>query len=214
MIQKESGAPPRPSSGAVMKQGSKSALLLVDRKPRVLTVLNIGTYVLQGMILGLAMGFLSSLATSGLPKIWTYVANTFAVMLLKVILQWIWVLNVTSWVREMATWFIMELTGRRLPETVSRQISVTNQVSIITSPAIVAVAVATILSTENIEPSWLTNTWAIVLISTLGGGLASAMEALGLPSNIYALRWNRHPYQENPIFLQRTKRRRPNNDTR
>ena len=174
---------------------------LADKKPRVSAVLNIGTYVLQGIILGLVIGLIASLATSGLPKVGTYVANTFAV-LLRVILQWIWVLKVTIWVQKTTSWFVQDKTGRELPEIALRRTPVPNNVSAITSPVIVAVATATILATENVEPSWLNRTWAVVSVSALAGGLASAMEALGLPSNIQAIRWNRHSYQENPNFVQ------------
>ena len=202
------------SLGGMFEQGSQNTLDLIDRMPRVFTVLNVGTYVLQGVALGLAMGLIASLGTRGFPKIWTYVANTFTVMLLRVILQWIWVLGVTTWVRKMATWFIRDRTGQELPENVGRRIPVTNNVGTIVGPAIVAVGIATILATENVEPSWLTRTWAIVLMSALGGGLASAMEALGLPSNIHALRWGRHTYQDNPNFRERANRQRTNRNRR
>ena len=206
--------PSQLSLGGMFEQGSQNTLDLIDRMPRVFTVLNVGTYVLQGVVLGLAMGLIASLGTRGFPKIWTYVANTFTVMLLRVILQWIWVLGVTTWVRKTATWFIRDRTGQELPENVGRQIPVTNNVGTIVGPTIVAVGIATILATENVEPSWLTRTWAIVLMSALGGGLASAMEAIGLPSNIHALRWGRHTYQDNPNFRERANRQRTNRNRR
>ena len=176
--------------------------------------MNVGTYVLQGIALGLVMGLIASLLTSGLPKIWTYVANTFAVMSLRVILQWIWALKVTIWVRRASAWFVKDKSGVDLPEDVLRRVSVTNNVSTIIGPAVVAVAIATILSTEDVEPSWLTRTWAIVGISALGAGLASGMEALGLSSNIYAFRCNRHHYQENPNFIQGREQQRTNENRR
>ena len=202
------------SLGEIFQQGSQNTLDLVDRKPRAGAALNIAAYVLNGMVLGLAMGFIASLGTSGLPKVWAYVSNTFAVMSLRVILQWIWVLSVTTWVRKMGSWLIGNRTGLELPETTARQIPVTNNVSTIIGPAIVAVAIATILSTEPLEPAWLTRTWAIAGLSALGGGLAALMEALGSPSNIHALRWNRHSYQENPSFIQTTERHRTTGNRR
>ena len=182
----------------MIQQGFENTLYLIDSKPRRSAFLNVGAYALQGIVLGLVMGLIASLLTSELSKVWSYVANTFAVMLLRVILQWAWALKVTTWVRKASAWFVKDKSGVDLPEDVIRRTSVTNNVSTIIAPAVVAVAIATILSTENVEPSWLTRTWAIVGVSALGSGLASAMEALGLPSNIYAFRWNRHPYHENP----------------
>lgn len=148
------------------------------------------------------MGLIASLGTSDLPKIWSYAANTFAVLLLRLILQWVWALPVANWVRSMTRWFAKQETGKEPAETVIRQTEVKNNVSTIIGPAIVALAVATILSTETIEPEWLTRTWAVIAVSALAGGTASAMEALGLPSNIYAITKNRHAYQDNPNFVQ------------
>ena len=201
-------------ANAVIQHGVENSLYLVDSEPRWSAFLNVGAYVLQGIALGLVMGLIASLLTSELPKIWTYVANTFAVMLLRVILQWIWALKVTKWVRKASAWFVKDKSGVDVSEDVLRRISVTNNVSTIIGPAVVAVAIATILSTENVEPSWLTRTWTIVGISALASGLASGMEALGLSSNIYAFRWNRHPYQENPSFIQGREQRRTNRNQR
>ena len=198
----------------MVQQGFKNTLYLVDSKPRWSAFLNVGAYVFQGIALGLVMGLIASLLTSGLPKIWTYVANAFAVMLLRVILQWIWALKVAIWVRKASAWFVKDKSGVDLPEDALRRVSLTNNVSTIVGPAIVAVAIATILSTESVEPSWLTRTLAIMGVSALGSGLASGMEALGLPSNIYALRWNRHPYQENPNFIQGREQLRTNGKQR
>ena len=194
----------------VIQQGLQRTLYLADSKPRWAALLNVGAYVLQGIVLGLVMGLIASLLTSGLPKVWTYAANTFAMMLLRVILQWIWALKVTTWVRKGSAWFVKDKSGVDLPEEALKQVSITNNVSTIIGPAVVAVAIATILSTESVEPTWLTRTWAIIGISALGSGLASGMEALGLSSNIYAFRWNRHPYQENPNFIQGKEQRRTN----
>ena len=194
----------------VIQQGLQSTLYLADSKPRWAALLNVGAYVLQGIILGLVMGLIASLLTSGLPKVWTYAANTFAMMLLRVILQWIWALKVTIWVRKGSAWFVKDKSGVDVPEEALKQVSITNNVSTIIGPAVVAAAIATILSTESVEPAWLTRTWAIIGISAIGSGLASGMEALGLSSNIYAFRWNRHPYQENPSFIQGKEQRRTN----
>ena len=214
LTENRSDPSPQLSLGGIFQRGSQNTLNLIDRMPRALTALNIGAYVLQGIALGLAIGLIASLGTRGFPKVWIYVANTITVMLLRVTLQWIWVLGVTPWVRTTATWFIGDRTGQELPENEGRQIPVTNNVGTIVGPAIVAVGIATILATEKVEPPWLTRTWAIVLMSALGGGLASAMEALGLPSNIHALRWGRHTYQDNPSFQQRANRPRTNRNRR
>ena len=185
-----------------MQQGFRRTFNWVDRKPRQSALLNVGTYLLQGALLGLAMGLIASLGTSDFPKVWTYAANTFAVLLLRLAFQWLWTLPVTKWVHNMTKWFVKDRTGQEPDDAAIRQVQVTNNVGTIIGPAIVALAVATILSTENIEPEWLTDTWAIVGVSALAGGVASAMEALGLPSNIYAITKNRHAYQDNPNFVQ------------
>ena len=147
------------------------------------------------------MGLIAAFLTGQFPKLWTYVANTFAIMLLRVILQWIWLLKVTPLVRRTAGRFIARKRGVPLPEEVLRRTPVNNSVGTITGPAVVALAIATILSTETLEPAWLTNVGTIIAASTIGGALASIMEALALPANIYPLWHNRHPYQENPNFL-------------
>ena len=202
------------SAGMWMREGMQNTFDWVDREPRQAAFLNIGTYLLHGLLLGLAMGLIASLGTSGLPKAWTYMTNTLAVMLLRLSLQWTWALPVTKWVHNMTRWFVKKKTGRDAPERAIRQIPVTNNVSTITGPAIVALALATILSTEDVEPAWLNHTSAVIVVSALGGGIASAIEALGLPSNIYAIRRNRHSYQDDPNFLRGKEHRRPNRNQR
>ena len=86
------------------------------------------------------------------------------------------------------------------------------------TPAIVALAIATILSTERVEPNWLNGNWAIVAISISGGAVAALMEVLAAPDVIHALVWNRHRYQRTRSFQEgsqptqvnnRNRRRRP-----
>ena len=202
------------SAGMRMRQGFQNTFVWIDREPRQSAFLNIGAYLLQGLLLGLAMGLIASLGTGGLPKEWTYMANTLAVLLFRLILQWTWALPVTELVHNMTRWFVKVKTGRDVPEKAIRQTPITNNVSTITGPTIVALALATILSTEDIEPVWLNHTWAVIVVSALGGGIASAIEALGLPSNIYAIRRNRHSYQDNPNFLHGKGQRRRNRNQR
>ena len=186
---------------SIVQQSFQQTLDLVDEKPRVAVVLNVGSYIIQGLLLGLLMGLIAALLTSQLPKIWTYAANTFAVMLLRTLLQWLWVLKVTPLVRVTAGKFIARREGVQLPDEVLRRTPVNNSVGTVTGPAVVSLAIATILSTETLEPAWLTNTWTIIGASVLGGAISSMMEALALPANIYPLWHNSHPYQENPNFL-------------
>ena len=192
---------------------SQNILDLANDKPRKAIALNIGTYALQGIILGIAMGLLASLLTSHLPKFWTYVANTLSVMVFRIILQWIWVLGVTNWAIKQATKFFNRKTGREVaPEDLKKK-EETSQVNTIITPAVTALALATILSTETVKPEWLEKTWVITIASAIGCALASVMEALCLPTNIYALRWNRHRYQETKLF-QRLRNARGGNQNR
>lgn len=186
---------------SIVQQSFQQTLDLVDEKPRLAVLLNLGSYIIQGLLLGLLMGLIAAFLTGHLPKIWTYAANTFAVMLLRTLLQWIWVLKVTPLVRVTAGRFIARMEGIQLPEEVLRRTPVNSSVGTITGPAVVSLAIATILSTETLEPAWLTDTWTIVGASVLGGAISSMMEAFALPANIYPLWHNRHPYQENPNFL-------------
>ena len=180
----------------MIQRGFRNTVDWVDREPRKAALLNVGVAVVQGMLLGLVMGLFASLVTSGLPKVWTYATNAFGVMLIRLVLQWLWVLKVTRWAYNLAMWLFRQKTGLDVPMGIGKQPGGTTQVNTLIAPAIVAVAIATILATEQLNPSWLNVTWAIVSISALGGAVASLMEGLSLPSNIYALRWNRHQYQE------------------
>ena len=184
------------SLGAVVQRGMQNSANWVDREPRKAVFLNVFTATAQGIILGLLMGLFASLVTSGFPKVWIYATNTFAVMLLRVILQWLWVLLGTPMVYSLGRDLFKERTGQEIPERIGRKPLGTEQSARSTVPAIVSLAIATILATEQLNPAWVNETWAIVVISALGGGVASWLEALAIPSNIYALLWNRHEYQE------------------
>ena len=192
---------------SLVQRSFQQTLDLVDEKPRLAVALNIGSYAIQGLFLGLAMGLIAALLTGQFPKLWTYVANTFAVMLLRAVLQWVWTLKVNPLVRLTAGRFIARRQRIALPERVLRQTPVNNSVGTITGPAVVSLAIATILSTETLEPVWLTNPSTIIGASILGGVIASMMEAFALPANIYAMWHNRHPYQENPNFLNENRNR-------
>ena len=194
------------SLGAVVRRGMQNSVDWVDREPRQAVFFNVLTTGSQGIILGLLMGLFAGLVTSGFPKVWTYATNTFAVMLLRVVLQWLWVLLGTPLVYSLGRTLFRQKTGQEIPEGISQKPLGAEQSTRSTVPAIVSLAIATILTTEQVDPSWLNETWAIVVISALGGGGASLLEALAVPSNIYALRWNRHEYQETLSYQENTKR--------
>ena len=188
------------TSGSTLQHGLHTALDWIDRKPRNAALSNVTNTAMQGALLGLLMGLLAGLVTSDLPKVWTYGANTLAVMFLRVILQWLWVLKAVPLAHSLGRWFIKKRTGLNVPKGVEERSLLTTQMSTLTTSALVSVAIATILATEPVSPSWLTAPWAIALTSTVGASIASILEALCLPSNIYALRWNRHPYHDNPNY--------------
>lgn len=182
----------------------------LDRNPRTAATLNVLVTTMQGMLLGLAMGLFASLVTSGWPKVWTYATNALSVMALRVALQWVWVLGIIPWVGNLSRSFVERRTGQEIPEETRDEPSESRYVTTSTAPAIVALAIATILATEKMSPPWLNSIWATVALSALGGAVASLAEALAVPSNIYALRWNRHRYQETLGYKTRAKRNRGN----
>ena len=178
----------------------------VDREPRHAALSNVGATVLQGLLLGLVMGLLAGLLTGGLSKVWTYAANTLAVMLLRAALQWLWVLSVTPLVHRLGQYLLGKRTGQDIPEGIGQKHLGEEQVARTVVPAIVSVAIATFLATEELDPAWLNQTWAIVVIATLGGGVSAVLEALSVPTNIYAIVRNRHTYQEAQSYQSGTKR--------
>ena len=146
------------------------------------------------------MGLVAGFLTSGFSKFAIYAINTLAVMLLKLGFQWVWVLIVLPLVYRLVRWFVRKNTGRDVPEWIANRQSGEQYLATLTVPAIVALAIATILTTEELSPSWLNDTWVIVGMSTLGGAVAALIEALSNPDNIYALWWNRHRYQRTSSY--------------
>ena len=191
-----------------LKHGLHTAVDWIDKKPRDAALSNVANTAIQGALLGLLMGLLAGLVTSDLPKVWTYGANTLAVMIFRVIMQWFWVLKAAPLAHSLGRGFIKKRTGLEVPKGVEERSLLTTQMSTLITPALVSLAIATMLATEPVGPSWLTTTWAIALMSTTGAFMASILEALCLPSNIYALRWNRHPYHDHPNY-ERDGQRRP-----
>ena len=178
----------------------------VDREPRLAAFSNVLVTGFQGLLLGLLMGLLAGLVTSGFPKVCTYAANTFAVMLLRAALQWLWVLFLTPRVHGLGQYLVRKRAGRDIPEGIGQKHMGEEQVARSVVPAIVSVAIATFLATEDVDPAWLNHTWAIAVIAALGGGLSSVLEALSVPDNIYAIVRNRHRYQETRSYRSGAKR--------
>ena len=178
----------------------------VDTEPRQAAFLNVVVTALQGLLLGLLMGLFAGLVTGGFSKVWTYAANTFAVMLLRAALQWLWVLGGTPLVHWVGQYLFRKRTGQDVPETILQKPLGEEQVARTVVPAIVSVAIATFLATEDLNPAWLNQAWAIAVIASLGGGISSVLEALSVPTNIYAIVRNRHQYQETEGYQSGTKR--------
>ena len=194
--------------GAMLQEHMQNIVEWQNEKPRSATVIKVISTVIQGMLLGFGIGFVASFITSGFSKVTIYAINTFSVMFLKLGFQWLWILVVVPQTYRLVRWFVRKTTGLDVPEGVANQQSGQQYLAMLTVPAIVALAIATILATEELSPSWLNDTWVIVGMSTLGGGVAALMEALSDPDNIYALRWNRHRYQNTPSYQEGTNRNR------
>ena len=169
-------------------------------------VSNVLVTALLGLLLGLLMGLFAGLVTGGFSKVWTYAANTFAVMLLRVVLQWLWVLRVSSLVGDLVQYLVRIKARRDIPKHIRQRHMGEEQIARSVVPAIVSVAIATFLVTEELNPAWLTQTWAVAAIAGSGGGLSALLEALSVPENIYAIVHNRHKYQETQSFKMGNKR--------
>ena len=197
-----------------VKERMQDTVDWVDREPRHAAFWNVCATALQGLLLGLLMGLFAGLVTDGFSKVWTYAANTFAVMLLRAALQWLWVLKVTPLVHKLGQYLLKRRTGQAVPEGLGQKHSGEEEVARTVVPAIVSVAIATFLATEELSPVWLNQTWAIVVIASLGGGVSSVLEALSVPTNIYAIVRNRHHYQETRSYQSGTKRNNRNSRRR
>ena len=189
-----------------VQESMQTAVDWVDREPRQAAFSNVWATALQGLLLGLSMGLFAGLVTGGFSKVWTYAANTFAVMLIRAALQWLWVLRVTPQVHRLGQYLLRKRTGQDIPEGIGQKHLGEEQVARTVVPAIVSVAIATFLATEELNPAWLNQTWAIAVIASLGGGVSSVLEALSVPTNIYAIVRNRHQYQETLSYQSGTKR--------
>ena len=189
-----------------VQESMQTTMDWVDREPRQAAFLNVCTTAFQGLLLGLLMGLFAGLVTGGFSKVWTYAANTFIVMLLRAALQWLWVLRVTPLVYSLGRYLLRKRTGQDVPEGIGQKHLGEEQVTRTVVPAIVSVAIATFLSTEELDPAWLNQTWAIAAIASLGGGVSSLLEALSVPTNIYAIVRNRHQYQETRSYQSDTRR--------
>ena len=178
----------------------------VDREPRLAAFSNVLVTGFQGLLLGLLMGLFAGLITGGFSKACTYAANTFIIMLLRAALQWLWVLRVTPLVHSLGQYLVRKRAGRDIPEGIGQRHLGEDQVARSVVPAIVSVAIATFLATEELDPAWLSQTWAIVVMAAAGGGVSALLEALTVPSNIYAIVHNRHRYQETRGYRSGAKR--------
>ena len=188
--------PNSPRLNGLMETGMQNTLDWTDRKPRLAATVNVPLLAIEGRVLGLVVGTVAAWYTSGFSKFVAYAANIVAVRLLRAILQWLWVLKVTDWCWGLAARSIERREGVRVPQPPSLGRPDTTQVNAIIAPAVVALAIATILSTEDVEPMWLNSPWGTMLASAVGCSFAAAIEALCMPTNIQALWRNRHQYQE------------------
>ena len=172
----------------------------IDRQPRKVAFTNVLITAFFGLFLGLLMGLFAISISSAFSKVWVYAINTFAVLLLRVTLQWLWVLRLAPSVHSLGQYLVKRRTGRDIPEKIRQKHFGEEQVARSIVPAIVSVAIATLLATEELAPSWLNQTWTMAVIAASGGGVSSALVALSVPDNIYAIIHNRHRYQETQSF--------------
>ena len=178
----------------------------VDREPRCAAILSVLVALLRGLLMGLFMGLFAGYVTSGYSKVLVYSANTFVVMLLRVMLQWFWLLILVPLVYYLVRYLVKKRTGQDVPKGIGLKHMGEEEVARSIVPAIVSVALATILATEDVDPAWLNQTWAIVVMAAAGGGVSALLEALTVPSNIYAIIHNRHRYQETLSYQSGPKR--------
>ncbi|MCY4653201.1 MAG: hypothetical protein OXC95_08560 [Dehalococcoidia bacterium] len=181
---------------------------LLHDSPRRGAIANILAFAsVDGLILCTLIGAIVAWGTSNFisDKLWIYVANTAIAMLAKVVWAWLWV----AWGRALVIRIALLITQKRFGETpniITWPEGLPDQANRTVLIVTVATALATILATEEFNPTWVSEPIHIVWITGLAGALTAAMESLSVPSNIQALWKNKHNYQQRANHLHEKRR--------
>ena len=178
--------------------GIQNVIQLLDQHQRLMSLGHVVANAFVGALVGLILALLVIHFTGKFSTPWTFILNLGSVLLLKVILQWGWTIWVNPFVEKQAGIFVSDRTGQELPDgrgNVSQGDDKLVQ-SLITS-CVAAVGMATVLvTTEDLKPAWLLESFGIVIASASLAALTLAAEAMSTKTTIVALWKNRHQYQE------------------
>ena len=169
--------------------------ILVDH-PRLGLTLHI---LISSMIGGALVGLLIASAIYGFATVtkdplWVYAFGILVALLLKIVGQWIWLVVL----RPLLPGYIRPVMARvGLPNYNNGNVSIeqSSQISILVA-VVVATAIATMIATENVTPGWIASGLGKFVAPAIGGAIAGSLEAVSAPSNLYALWYNRNPYEE------------------
>lgn len=197
--------------------GANHVANLVDERPRVAAFGNLCVQFAMGLFMGCGLFIMTWNFTSQFDKPWVYAINTLLAMMIKVAVQWFVVLVGTPFVAWIAREIVFQRTGVRLSRT-AKNAADSPLANSMTVTALATMILTTELSKGNTMPIWFIDSsdafWAIMGVVMGLGSLTALLEGLSVPSLIYALVKNGHPYQDNASQQAKRKRNHRNRANR
>ena len=145
-----------------------------------------------GLLVGLTVGIIISLGTAHISnKALFYFVNIAIALLARLVSQWVLVLVGRPIMTRIGSALIQKTLGRRAAVAFRIPLGEFDRGFRIELVAGLTVTLATILSTEPIDPKWLTQPVHIIWMSGVLGLIVGVIESLSLPTNIYVLKYGK-----------------------
>jgi len=169
---------------------------------RLMAVGNVLLAIPIGGCIGLLIGLLVMLVTGQFAAPWTYIANLGLAVAMKISMEWVSTLLMKPWARGQARRAFQRLTGIKIPQGLKPTENERSSNSLLTT-VLSCTALATVLSTQELTPDWLTNDVPAIIVIAIAGAFVYMAECLANPYTINAIAKNRHSYQESKLYISR-----------
>ena len=163
---------------------------LAVSKPRCTHIINLFVNAVIGMIIGLGIAIAVYIfATFVDGRLWSYLFGIGVVFLLRIVGQYIWLEKLRSLVPKYARPMI-EKRGLKYDDNTVVPVDLSGRFPFLVT-VVVTTTIATILTTEDVTPDWMSELRHSMWITAVTGGLATILRSLASPSTLYTLLHNR-----------------------
>ena len=122
-------------------------------------------------------------------RLWSYSFGIGVVFLLRIVGQYVWLERLRPLVPQYAR-PMLEKRGLQYDENTIVPVDLSGRFPFLVT-VVVTTTVATILTTEDVTPDWMSELGHSMWITGVAGGLATILRSLASPSTLYTLLHNR-----------------------